>query len=166
MQRTMLAQRTETTEAAAQFVGRRVFGDLRSIHEKFGMSTLAELTNLAHDLEVGLAHDCLSELRLILFPRGAYRPSRIYVYKRVAIGSFAPSDHSGRIERSKELVGGNLGYEVFVRDMGTWEYLKQTGQLWISWQPCGGESTSGMAAKADGGYASGELGLARTMYTR
>lgn len=166
MQRTMVMQRTETTEAAAQFVGRRVFGDLRSIHEKFGMSTLVELKNLAHDLEVGLAHDCLSELRLYLTAVGAEQPSRVYVYERVAAGSFAPSAHSGRIERSRELVGGRLEYEVSLRDRETWERLKRTGQLRKYWRPCNGRSTSGMTAKADGGYASGELGLARTMYTR
>lgn len=165
MQLTAVAQRTDTTQAA-RYVASRVLGDLLSIHEKFGVSTVADLHDLAHDLEVGLAHDCLSELRLYLTAVGAVQPSRVYVYKRVAAGSFAPSAHSGRIERSRELVGGSLEYEVSLRDRETWERLKQTGQLRKYWRPCNGRSTSGMTAKADGGYASGDLSLQRTVFTR
>lgn len=165
MQLTAVAQRTDTAQDA-RHVSTRVLGDLLSIHEKFGVSTAAELRDLAHDLEVGLAHDCLAELRLYLTAVGDHEPSRVYVYRRVGVGSFAPSPHSGRIERSSDLVGGRLEYEISLRDRKTWEDLKLAGQLRISWRPCNGRSTSGMTAKADGGYSSGELGLSRTMYTR
>ena len=165
MQRTMVAQRTDTAQAV-RYVTSRILGDLLSIHEKFGMSTVAELQDLAHDLELGLTHDCLSELRLYLAAAGADEPSRVYVYERVAAGSFAPSAHSGRIERSRELLDGRLEYQVSLRDRETWEHLKHTDQLRIRWLPCKRRSTSGMTERADGGYASGELSLARTMYTR
>lgn len=167
MQRTAALQRADTTQAVC-YVNRRVLGDLSSIHEKFGMSTVSELNDLAHDLEVGLACDCLSELRLFLYRPGAYQPSRVYIYRRTAIGSFSPSNHSGRIQRSAELAGGRLEYEVRLRDENAdaWDSLREEGRLRIPWQPCNGRSLSGMTAKADGGYASGELGLSRTMYTR
>lgn len=165
MQRTTAFQRTDTTQAAG-YVSRRVLGDLSSIHEKFGMSTGSELNDLAHDLEVGLARDCLSELRLFLYQPSASQPSRAYTYRRTAVGSFSPSNHSGRIQRSTELVGGWLEYEVTLRDENTWDSLRSEGQLRLNWQPCNRRSLSGMTAKADGGYVSGELGLSRTMYTR
>lgn len=165
MQRTMVVQRTDTAQDA-RYVTSRFLGDLLSIHEKFGMSTVAKLQDLAHDIELGLTHDCLSELRLYLTAVGADEPSRVYVYERVAAGSFAPSAHSGRIERSRALTGGSLEVEISLRNKEIWARLEQTGQLRRSWQPCNGRSTTGMTAKANGGYASGELSLARTMYTR
>ena len=164
MQRTMTVQRTDTTQAA-RYVSSRVLGDLLSIHEKFGMSTERELRALAHDLEIGLAHDCLSNLRLFLYSLWSSQPIRVYIYERVAIGSFASSPHSGRIARSAELVGGRIEYEVGLRDRLKWEELKRYDLLVLSWNPCRGRSTAGMTAAADGGYASGELGFSRTMYT-
>lgn len=164
MQRTMTVQRTDTTQAA-RYVSSRVLGDLLSIHEKFGMSTEWEMRALAHDLEIGLAHDCLSNLRLFLYSLWSSQPIRVYIYERVASGSFAPSPHSGRIARSSELVGGRIEYEVGLRDRLKWEELKRYDLLDLSWNPCRGRSTAGMIAAADGGYASGELGFSRTMYT-
>ena len=165
MQRTMTVQRTDTTQAA-RYVSSRVLGDLLAIHEKFGMSTEWEMRALAHDLEIGLAHDCLSNLRLFLYSLWSSQPIRVYIYERVASGSFAPSPHSGRIARSSGLVGGRIEYEVGLRDRLKWEELKRYDLLDLSWNPCIGQSTAGMTAVADGGYASGELGFSRTMYTR
>ena len=165
MQRTMTVQRTDTTQAA-RYVSRRVLGDLLSIHEKFDMNSESEMRKLVHDVELGLVHDCLSHLRLFLYPPRSSQPIRVYIYERVASGSFAPSPHSGRIARSSELIGGRIRYEVGLRDRPTWEYLKHHRQLHLSWSPCKGQSTAGMTAVADGGYASGELGFSRTMYTR
>ena len=93
MQRTLARQKTDTF--AARKVGHRVLGDLLSIHEKFRMDTEAGMRNLAHDIEIGLAYDCLSSLSLFLYPSGMCQPHRVYIYRRVAAGSFAPSSHSG-----------------------------------------------------------------------
>lgn len=164
MQRTMTVQRTDTTQAA-RYVSSRVLGDLLSIHEKFGMGTEWEMRALAHDLEIGLAHDCLSNLRLFLYSLWSSQPIRVYIYERVASGTFASSPHSGRIVRSSELVGGRIEYEVGLLDRLKWEDLKRYDLLHLSWNPCRGRSTAGMTAAADGGYASGELGFSRTMYT-
>ena len=161
----MTAQRTDTTQAA-RYVSRRVLGDLLSINEKFEMGTETTMRKLAHDVEVGLAYDCLSELRLFLYSLWSNQPIRVYIYERVASGSFAPSPHSGRVARSSELIGGRIEYEVGLRNRPKWEYLKRNHQLRLSWSPCTGQSTAGMIATADGGYASGELGFSRTMYTR
>lgn len=165
MPATRTDSRTDTSQAA-RFVGTRVLGDLQSIHEKFAMGPLERLEDLAHDVQVGLANDCLTELRLFLYPPFASQYTRAYVYQRVAVGSFAPSARSGRIERSPELVGGRVGFEVTLRDVATWERLQNQGQLRISWYSCTGRSTSGMTERSDGGYARGDLGLSRTVYTR
>lgn len=163
MQLTRTAQKTDTTEAA-RFVANRVLGDLLSIHEKFLMSTEREMRNLAHDIEVGLANDCLEALSLFLYPKGCQDPHTAYLYRRVAPGSFSSSAHSGRIVRCSMLVGGGLQFEVSLRNRATWDQLKPN--LKISWRPCVGRSTAGMSANADGGYASGELGFARTHLRR
>ena len=165
MSATRTISRTDTTQAA-RYVGARVWGDLQSIHEKFSMGLLENLADLAHDIQVGLAHDCLDELRLFLYPPGVLQPGRVYKYERVAAGTFAPSSHSGRIERSHELIGGRLEYEVTPGDREMWERLKRSGQLRISWRRCTGRSIVGMTERADGGYAKGDLGLSRTVYTR
>ena len=162
---TRTASRTDTTQAA-RYVSDRVLGDLRSIHENFDIGTLGEMNDLAHDVRVGLTHDCLAELRLFLYAPSALQHTRSYVYKRVAVGSFGPSSHSGRIERSPQLVGGSIKYEVTPRDQKTWNWLKDDGRLRISWRSCIGRSLSGMRARADGGYAKSDLGLSRTVYTR
>lgn len=162
---TRTASQTDTTQAA-RYVSARVWGDLRSIHEKFCMGTLNELADLAHDVQVGLAHDCVAELRLFLYQPGASQPSRGYIYERVVAGSFAPSSHSGRIGRSRDLVGGRIDYEVKLRSRATWERLKSQGLLRIPWRPCTGQSTSGMTARADGGYAKGEVAFSRTALVR
>lgn len=163
MQRTRTIQQTETTTHAARYISTRILGDLLSIHEKFNISTKEELIDLAHDVQIGLAHDCLSDLRLFLYPPGIYEPSRIYVYRRVDVGSFAPSNHSGRIQRSGELDGGRINYEVTLRDVTAWNNLRD--RLRISWCPCNGRSIYGTVATTDGGYVSGGLGVSRTMYT-
>ena len=165
MPATRTASRTDTAQAA-RYVSARILGDLRSIHEKFSMGSLEELNDLAHDVQVGLTHDCLAELRLFLYPPGVLHHTRAYIYERVAAGSFAASPHSGRIERSSSLVGGRIDYEVKLRDMTTWESLKSQGLLRVPWRPCTGRSTSGMTARADGGYAKGDVALARTMLVR
>lgn len=165
MQRTIVVQRTDTTEAA-RYVSDRVLGDLLSIHEKFGMSTEGEMKALAHDVELGLAHDCLSALRLFLYSPSGGQPARVYIYERVAVGSFAASPHSGRIARSWELVGGKIEYEVSLQDRSVWEKLKASNQLHLPWNYCRGRSISGMTATANGGYTSGDLGFSRTIYTR
>ena len=162
---TRTASGTDTTQAV-RYLGNRVLGDLLSIHEKFSMGEEWELRALAHDVEVGLAHDCLSELRLFLYAVGSQDPTRVYVYERVAAGVFSASTHSGRIARSRELMGGRIEYEVGLRSRLTWDELKAEGQLRLSWSPCVGRSVAGMSATADGGYASGGLGLSRTVYTR
>ena len=162
MQRTMTAARTDA--AAARFVSSRVLGDLLSIREKFSMSSDREVRDLAHDIELGLAWDCLNALNLFLYPPGWRLPHTAYIYRRVAPGSFEVSPHSGRIARCTILVGGTLKFEVSLRHRDVWETLKP--QLRISWSPCTAQSTANMSAKADGGYASGELGFARTHLRR
>ena len=164
MQRTTARQMTDTA-LAARYVAHRVLGDLLSIHEKFRMNTETEMRNLAHDIESGLAYDCLNSLSLFLYPFGGYQPHRVYVYRRVAAGSFAPSPHSGRIDRSSLLVGGRLEYEVSLRNRETWHRLQQAGQLRIPWRSCYGRSTAGMSEQNDGGYTSGDLALSRTCLT-
>ena len=162
---TTVRMRTDT-DLAARRVARRVLGDLLSIHEKFGMSTVGELTNLAHDIQVGLAHDCVDRLTLYLYERGTIKPKRVYIYARAAPGSFAVSDHSGRIARDSGLVGGQLVYIVNPRDRGTWDQLKREGKFSIAWSPSSAPGTAGMTPSDDGGYASGTVGLSRTCLTR
>ena len=157
---TRTISQTDTTQAA-RYVGARILGDLLSIHEKFGMGNRRELEDLAHDVQVGLA-----KLRLLLHPRWDSQPGRVYEYERADAGSFAPSSHSGRIERSRELEGGALDYQVTLRDSGRWWRLKATGELRIPWVRGVSRSLAGMIAKADGGYARAHLGVSRTVYTR
>ena len=159
MQRTRTMAQTDTTQAA-RYVSNRIRGDLLSIHEKFGMNTVSELGRLAHDIEVGLRHDCLDSLSLFLYPPGWHTPHTAYIYSRAAPGSFELSPHSGRIARCSILVGGFLRYEVRLRCSATWEALKP--QLLIPWAPCVRQTTHGMSATADGGYASGQIGMSRT----
>ena len=159
MQQTRVMQTTDTTQAA-RYVTNRVRGDLRSIHEKFGMSSLSEIGNLADDIELGLCRDCLNGLSLFLYPHGWSTPHTAYKYERVAPGSFEHSAHSGRIVRCNLLVNGHLGFEVTLRDRQTWARLRPW--LKIKWVSCTGTSTAGMAGVADGGYASGDLGFSRT----
>ena len=164
MQRTLNRQRTETTEAV-RFVESRVLGDLLAIHEKFRMGAEDSMRSLAHDVGVGLRHDCLECLRLFLFPRFGYEPHRAYVYHRAAPGSFDHSPHSGRIARDGSLVDGRFEFEVWLRDRLSWEQLKREGRLRIPWGPCVGRSTRGMCVRPDGGYASGDVALSRTYLT-
>lgn len=161
MQRTAVQQMTDLALDARR-VARRVEGDLLAIHEKFDMETESKLRDLAHDVEVGLAHDCIASLKLFLYRKGSSEPHRVYRYDRVAAGSFGPSPHSGRIDRDPLLVGGTLEFEVALRDRLTWEELKRTGKLRITWAPCGGRSTTGMNEVPDGGYQSGSIGFSRT----
>lgn len=165
MQRTVTAQRTDTA-AAARRIGRRVRGDLLAIHERFDMETAAHLEDLAHDVQVGLEYDCISKLKLFLYRKGASEPTRAYIYRRAAPGSFAPSAHSGNIARNSSLVGGRLQYEVSLRNRPKWEQLKKAGKLRIKWSPCPGRSTAGMTATADGGHASGQIGFSRECLSR
>ena len=130
------------------------------------METERNLADLAHDVQVGLEYDCISQLKLFLYQKGADKPARAYIYARAAPGSFAPSSHSGNIERNTSLVGGELKYEVFLRNRETWEKLKKAGRLRIAWSPCEGRSTAGMNSKVDGGYASGEIGFLRQCFSR
>ena len=163
MQSTLTRQKTDTL--AARRVAHRVLGDLLSIHEKFRMNTEAGMRNLAHDIEIGLAYDCLNSLSLFLYPSGGHLPHRVYVYRRVAAGSFSASPHSGRIGRDSLLVGGPFEYEVTLRDRETWNWLKQSALLRIPWTACHGRPTAGMSAHNDGGYTSGELAFSRTCLT-
>lgn len=165
MQRSTTLQKTDT-DLDARRVSRRVRGDLLSIHEKFDMLTASEIADLAHDLELGLAADCIRKLTLYLYKKGASAPTRVYRYERVAPGTFASSDHSGRIEKNPALVGGHLEYIVNLRDRPTWETLKSKGLLRIGWSPCESPSIAGMRAKANGGYTSGGLGFSRTRLSR
>ena len=165
MQRTTTAERTNTGVAARR-VGRRVRGDLLAIHERFDMRTAKHLEDLAHDIQVGLEHDCISEFKLFLYKKGASEPTRAYTYRRTAPGSFAPSEHSGNIARNSSLVGGRLDYEVWPRSGGKWDQLKKAGKLRIGWSPCTGRSTAGMTSAADGGHASGQIGFARDCLSR
>lgn len=164
MQLTTTMPRTDVTQAA-RYLGNRVLGDLLAIREKFGVSTERELRDLAHDVEIGLRHDCLNSLSLFLFPKGWVIPHTAYVYHRVAPGTFRASSRSGRIARCSMLVGGSLSYEVSLRDKDTW-YILNARSLRIAWSPCVGQSTDGMFAKSDGGYASGDLGFSRTCLRR
>lgn len=163
MQHTRTKQRTDTTQAA-RYVTNRLRGDLRAIHEKFNMSSMNELMNLAGDIELGLSHDCLSGLSLFLYPPAWTEPLTAYIYERVAPRSFAHSPHSGRIARCAPLIGDRLTFEVTLLDSNTWASLKP--RLKINWISCTGTSTAGMAATSDGGYASGELGFSRTRLQR
>ena len=165
MQRTATQQRTDTTEAV-RYIRNRVLGDLIAIHDKFGMATEQLMYSLSHDVGVGLLYDCIESLRLFLYRSGWYEPHRAYVYHRVAPGSFDSSPHSGRIARDRDLVGGRLEFEVYLRYPELWESLKQKGLLCISWGPCSGRSTQSMTARADGGYASGDIGFSRTCFSR
>lgn len=165
MQRTILQQKTDTNLAARR-VARRVLGDLLAIHEKFDMDTESNVRNLAHDLELGLAHDCIESLKLFLYRKGATAPRRAYQYERVAAGSFSASAHSGRIVLDTLLVGGRLEFEVRLRDRKKWESLKADGNPLIRWGPCDGRSMSGMSSSSNGGYTSGSIGFARTCFTQ
>ena len=162
---TRTISQTDTTQAA-RYVGTRVLGDLLSIHEKFGMGNWRELEDLVHDVQVGLEYDCLAELWLFLYPPWASQPGRVYEYKRTEPGHFAASRHSGRIERSRDLEGGRIGYQVVLHNRDMWERLKATGRLRLHWVQSTGLSVAGMTARADGGYARAHLGLSRTVYNR
>lgn len=163
MLQTRLMQ-TSDTRQAARYVTNRVRGDLRAIHEKFNMSSLREIQNLADDVELGLSYDCLSRLSLFLYPSGWSAPHTAYIYNRVAPGSFEPSAHSGRIVRCNLLVNGRLEFEVGLRDPEMWSDLRE--RLKINWVSCLGTSTTGMSLAADGGYASGELAFSRNYLRR
>lgn len=165
MQLTATRQRTDTTEAV-RYVHNRVLGDLLAINEKFELRLEQGMRDLAHDVGWGLYYDCLESLRLFLYRSGWDEPHRAYVYCRSAPGSFDPSPHSGRIARDRDLVGGRLEFEVYLRNQELWESLKQKGLLCINWGPCSGRSTQGMTARADGGYASGDIGFSRTCFAR
>lgn len=162
---TRTVSQTDTTQAA-RYVSARILGDLLSIHEKLGMGTLSEMKELVHDVQIGLEYDCLTELLLILFRPTNSQPGRVYQYKRAAPGSFAPSPHSGRIERSREFEGGRIEYQVILRDWAMWERLQASGYLRIRWRLGVGRSIAGMTAKADGGYAKADLGVSRIVYER
>lgn len=165
MQRTATRQRTDTTEAV-RYVQNRVLGDLLAINEKFELRSEQDMRDLAHDVGLGLFYDCLESLRLFLYRSRWYEPHRAYVYYRSAPGSFDSSPHSGRIAWDGDLVGGRLEFEVYPRNQALWESLKQKGLLCINWGPCSGRSTQGMTARADGGYASGDIGFSRTCFAR
>ena len=165
MQLTMSRQRTDT-DVAVRYVTNRVLGDLLAVQDRLGESGTDTIRSLAHDVGVGLLHDCLDSLSLFLFCRGQSDPNYVYVYRRAGPGSFEASPHSGRITRDHELSGGALDFELGIRDRSTWDDLKQRGELLIRWQTCVGRSMEGMSARPDGGYASGEVGLSRTFYSR
>ena len=165
MQQTVTRQRTSTMEAV-RYVENRLLGDLLAIHEKFEMTTEERMRFLAHDVGVGLAHDCLDSLSIFLYRPGDYEFHRAYVYHRVAPGSFVHSPHSGRIARDSSLVGGRIDFELLPRDRPQWERLKQLGRLQLRWKPSRGRSMHGMYEQADGGYASGDVGISRTCFTK
>ena len=164
MQRTMVAQRTDTAQDV-RYVSNRVLGDLLSIHEKFGMATESSMRALAHDVQVALTYDCISALRLLLYPPGWTVALRVYDYQRVAPGSFEASPHSGRIERCALLVGGSITFEVSVKDTEIWDRLSSNQEFALNWRSTQGTSLSGLRATANGGYGAGDVALARTVYT-
>ena len=161
MPQTASRARTSTREAV-RYVANRILGDLLAIHEKFRVPSESLLRSLAHDVSVGLYYDCLESLHLFLYRDGSPVPRRAYVYRRVAPSSFEHSPHSGRIASDPSLVDGRLDFEVQLRDSAVWDDLQKEGSFRIAWGPCIGQSTAGMYVRADGGYASGSVGLSRT----
>lgn len=171
MSGTLLMQVQKTgvdTDLAAQRVSRRVRGDLDSMIEKLAVTSATNVSNLVHDLRVGIAHDCIELLSMFLYQKGADRdePHRVYEYRRVARGEFEESTHSGRITYDAALAGGRIEFEITPRNRAVWDSLKSDGKLEIAWSQCNGRSTAGMTHSADGGYGAGAIGLARSCRTR
>lgn len=163
--RTAATQRTSTTQDA-QFVARRVRGDLLSIHEKFGIGTERLMCDLAHDLELGLYHGCVATFRVFLYPPSSSDPSHCYHYERANVDTFQVRPHSGGIARAPSLLRGRHRCEIELSDAGTWDQLRRQGRLRRPWRSRVGTSTDGMTSSTDGGYASGALGVSRTLFTR
>ncbi len=169
MSGTLLTQKTGTdTDLAARRISRRVHGDLLSMIEKLDVTSSTNISSLVHDLRVGIARDCIEELSVFLYQKGADRdePHRVYEYRRVARGTFEESAHSGRVLYDATLAGGRIEFEVTPRNRTVWDNLKRDGKLEIPWSRCKGRSTAGMALSADGGYGAGSIGLARSCRTR
>jgi len=169
MSSTLQMQKTGTdTDLAARRVSRRVHGDLLSMIEKLDVTSSTDISSLVHDLRVGIACDCIAQLSVFLYQKGADRddPHRVYEYRRVARGSFEESAHSGRIAYDWALAGGRVEFEVTPRDSAAWDKLKSDGSLKLPWSYCTGRSTAGMTVSADGGYGAGTIGLARSCRTR
>lgn len=163
MQRTLLRERSRTEEDAL-CVGRRILGDLLSIHGKFGIETEAHMRALAHDVSLGLVFDCLNKLSVFLYAAYCSTPAAAYIYSRVAPGSFEASPHSGRIQRDSRLIGGWMKTEISIRHWESWNAL--AGVVKLPWSSCLPQSTAGMVSSQSGGYASGNVGMSRTHFVR
>lgn len=163
--RTLATQRTNTTQDA-RYLARRVLGDLLSIHEKFDIGTVRRMRDLAHDLEIGLDYGCVTTFRIFLYPQGESVPSHCYHYERASVGVFQERTHSGGITRAPSLRHGWHRCEIRLSAPDVWYDLRQRGALRLPWSSCVGISTAGMTSSTDGGYASGALGVSRTLFTR
>lgn len=162
-------QRIDTdTDLAGRKVARRVHGDLLSIIEKLDVTNTTNITDLMHDLRVGISDDCIETLTVFLYEKGAGydEARRAYVYRRVERGTFIESAHSGRIFWDSALAGGRVEFEVRPRDQAAWDKLKTDHKLRLNWTTCSGRSTAAMTASADGGYGSGSIGLSRSCLVR
>ena len=161
MQKTALRTMEITGQDAAR-VARRLLGDLLAIHETYGMGTESYFQDLAHDLEMGLYHRCLTTIRFRLFPTGSAIEDEILVYE-VVDGEIVSSSHSGRLVYNPRLDGGR--FQVHVTYCNGWNALKG-GTLKLNWTEGDAPSTAAMTATPDGGYGSGALRVSRTAFRR
>ena len=160
----MQKQKTTTiTEQDAAFVSRRLLGDLLSVHEDYGMESWGYFVDLAHDLELGLYHECVSKALFMLYKKDSTVEEEILVYT-VEDREFTPSSHSGRLPFNADLVGG--WFNAHVTKSAGWDDLETKNKFRLNWTPRAAPSTAGMTAASDGGYSSGALRVSRTAYRR
>ena len=159
-------ERERTTVAAnAAKLARRLRGDLQALHRLYEVSTESYLGDLAHDIEVALANECIARLRLgLVDAAGVLR--EVYDYEVSNSGDLVPAPHSGRFEFNSGLQGSSLTFRLTPSRRPAWEQLKKDGRLRIGWTTASDLDTSGMGTSDDGAYTAGNLALIRRRLTR
>lgn len=156
--------RSRTKDAAR--IARKFLGDLQALERLYEIGAPDYLRDMAHDLELGLLHACISHVRLCFFPQTSDEPVAVFHYAVTASGDLAAAPHSGRFRFDARLRDCRFTMRVTPSDSKKWSTLKASGELAIRWTSANALDMSGMVATDDGAYTAGDLALVRSAYLR
>ena len=159
-QRVRVRSRTED----AQKVARKFLGDLQALERLYEIGDDDHLRNMAHDLEVGLVHNCISHVRLCFLDTGTDKPIAVYHYAVSPSGNLTAALHSGRFRFDARLHYSRFTIQVTPSNSQKWEELKRDGSLCLRWSPANVLDLSGLVVRDDGAYTAGDLALRRSAY--
>lgn len=154
--------RAETKTNHAARVTRRIKGDLMQLKTFYSCCTDEKVENLSHDLELALDFGALTRFTFYLKVGDEIREAYDYVVKDN--GELETNDRSGRFLFKSDLVGSTLYTQVTHKD--PWDEIDSKKLFKLSWGTSDRPSISHLTSATDGSYSSGNLGVARTSFTR